>query len=100
MTEQQVLDHLNVRIPPSLRLGGGGFFQRILDLLGGGIVDKVITALRELLGQAGFNVDVAIAAAKKFYDTWADTNGLPVFIDAMIWAVLERSIRRMFASQP
>lgn len=107
MTEQQVLAHLNSKIPQSVVLElrgrlGGGLGGRLGGLLGGGIGQKIIDAIKELIGTV--DVETAVAAAKKFYDQFTATNNpsIPDFIESLIeswgWMAIERIIRRMFAA--
>lgn len=114
MNEQDILNHLRNRIPQTMLFGdvprGGGLLQRLLAaLLGGklsGIGQKIIDALKELLGQSGFTLEMALEAAKRYYDefTAGDNPGIPNFWESLIeslgWMAIERAIRRMFASQP
>ena len=95
MTEAEILRHLRNRVPLTLgRVSPGGIGQRILD------------ALKELVGTAGIDVETVIAAAKRYYDeaTSGDNPSIPnlfeAFIENLIWMAIERAIRRLFANQP
>lgn len=101
MTQQEVLNHLNARIGNSLTLGGGGAG----GIFTGGIGQKILDALRELVGTAGLDVETVVAAALKYYDDFVrpDNPSIPNFWESIVESLgriaLERAIRRLFATQ-
>lgn len=113
MNEQQVLAHLQVHAAPvqTLRRGRiGRMDDAMSELFGGqgvgGIGQRILDALVELIGTSGLNVETVLSAAKTYFDSFVagDNPSIPNFIESLLeslaWMAIERSIRRMFANAP
>jgi hypothetical protein len=87
---KKIEEHVNASGPKPNSVFGLG--QRILD------------AVRSLLGGAEIDVEVVVAAAKKFYDeqTAGDNPSIPNIlepvIERIIWNLIEGMIRRLFTA--
>lgn len=109
MNEQDVLNHLESRIPFTFAAhgaSGGESEVAIRELFGAtGILDigqRILEVLSHLVGTVGLDVETVVAATKSYFDDFVagDNPRIPNLLETMLeqwaWMAIEASIRQMF----
>jgi len=114
MNEADIFAHLQTHAAPTEPLCHGRLSSRdvaISELFSrdrgiGGLGQRILDALKDLIGTTGLDVETVVAAAKSYFETFTsgDNPSIPNFLESLLeslaWAAIERAIRRMFANAP